>query len=205
MTDLSNTILAKSNQLTADDLMGKTITIKITKVSGQEGEQPIMINYENDGGKPYYPGKSMRRVLANVWGLNGNAYVGRSLTLYRDDKVKFGGLEVGGIRISHMSHMTAPVTMALTQSKANKKPFTVKPLAAPTPAAAPPPEPTDDDYVELKAVGTEAASQGTAAYIKWKDALTPEQKERIKPLHSGFAKTAKAFDDSQPKEEGPGL
>jgi len=42
--------------------------------------------------------------------------------------VKWGGLEVGGIRISHMSHIDKPVTIALTATRGNKKPVTVKPL-----------------------------------------------------------------------------
>ena len=50
------------------------------------------------------------------------------MTLYADEKVQFGGLAVGGIRISHMSHIDAPVTMALTVTRANKKAFTVKPM-----------------------------------------------------------------------------
>jgi hypothetical protein len=37
-------------------------------------------------------------------------------------------LEVGGIRISHMSHIDRDVVMALTEKKGSKKPFTVKPL-----------------------------------------------------------------------------
>jgi hypothetical protein len=128
MTDLRKTIIPKSDQLNADDLIGTTKTIKINKVFLAAGEQPIAINYDGDGGKPYLPCKSMRRVLVNVWGSDGNAFVGRSLTLYRDDKVQFGGLAVGGIRISHMSHIDKDVTMALTATRANRKPFTVKPL-----------------------------------------------------------------------------
>lgn len=193
MTDLSSTILAKSEQLTADDLApNKTITIKITKVSGVEGEQPIRINYEGDNGKPYYPGKSMRRVLAHCWGTKGDAYVGRSLTLYRDPTVKFGGLEVGGIRISHMSHIDKTITMALTSSKSNKKPFTVKPLVVTASTATDP---------ALKAAGDEAAAKGVASYTGWKDSLTPEQKEQIKSLHSGWVKTAKAADAPVVDEE----
>ncbi len=56
----------------------------------------------------------MRRVLVMVWGADGTAYVGRRMTLYRDDKVRFGNAEVGGIRISHVSDISQPVTMALT-------------------------------------------------------------------------------------------
>lgn len=141
MTDLRQTIVPKSDQLNADDLIGATRTIKVTAVSlCKEPEQPIAINFEGDGGKPYKPCKSMRRVMVTIWGPDGNAYKGRSMTLYRDDKVLFGGLAVGGIRISHMSDITDPVTMALTATRANRRPFTVKPLvenAAPTGGSSP--------------------------------------------------------------------
>jgi hypothetical protein len=130
MNDMLSTIVPKSDQLNADDLLsGQTIAIKITKVSIHSGEQPVAISFENDNGKPWKPCKSMCRVLVNVWGKDANQYIGRSLMLYCDPSVKFGGLAVGGIRISHMSHIAEPVTMALTATKGNKKPFTVKPLA----------------------------------------------------------------------------
>ncbi len=130
MTDLTNTIEAKSDQLGADDLMSGPRNIKITKVSADTGssEQPIVINFEGDNRKPWKPCKSMRRLLVAIWGPNGNEYVGRSVTLYRDPTVKWGGMEVGGIRISHMSHIDKPVTIALTATRGNKKPTTVQPL-----------------------------------------------------------------------------
>jgi len=139
MTDLRPTIIPRSDQINADDLLGLARTIKVTKVSlCAEPDQPIAFNFEGDNGKPFKPCKSMRRVLVNVWGSDGNAYAGRSMTLYRDDSVRFGGLEVGGIRISHMSNIEKPVTMALTATRASRKPYTVKPLTAPEarPAAA---------------------------------------------------------------------
>lgn len=130
MTDLTNTIEAKSDQLGADDLMSGPRNIKITKVSADTGssEQPIVINFEGDNRKPWKPCKSMRRLLVAIWGANGNEYVGRSVTLYRDPTVKWGGMEVGGIRISHMSHIDKPVTIALTATRGNKRPTTVQPL-----------------------------------------------------------------------------
>lgn len=129
MTDLTNTIIAKSDQINADDLTGGPRTIKITKVSADtsSSEQPIVIGVEGDS-KVYKPCKTVRRLLVAVWGPNGNEYVGRSVTLYRDPTVKWGGLEVGGIRISHMSHIDKAVTIALTATRGNKKPTTVQPL-----------------------------------------------------------------------------
>ncbi len=128
MIDLRGTIKPKSDQLNADDLIGGPVTIRITGVSVGEGDQPVSISFEGDGGKPFKPGKSMRRVLVNLWGPDGATYVGRSLSLYRDEQVLFGGVEVGGIRISHMSHLQRETTMALTATKAKRKPFTVRPL-----------------------------------------------------------------------------
>ncbi len=186
MTDLSPTIIAKSDQLNADDLIGRSITINIRDVTGHEGEQPISVHYEGDNGKPWKPCKSMRRVLAHIWGSEGKKYIGRSLTLYRDDKVKFGGLEVGGTRISHMSHITSAVTMALTASKANKKPFTVQPLKS-APAQA------EIDPAVITA-GATAAGKGVTAYVAWRDALPPAVKESIKPHNADWSKAAKAAD-----------
>jgi len=145
MTDLRSTVAPKSDQLNSDDLIGQTMTVRVTKVSLlAEADQPIAINFDGDGGKPYKPCKSMRRVLIIVWGDDGNKYIGRSMTLYRDEKVMFGGLAVGGIRISHMSDIEGPVTMALTATRASRKPYTVRPLMVPevapqpaTPAASP--------------------------------------------------------------------
>lgn len=130
MTDLSRTIIPKSDQMNSDDLISGPVTITITKVVGNEGsaEQPISIYYEGDGGKPYKPCKSMRRVMVQIWGADGSKYPGRSMTLYRDPSVKWGGLEVGGIRISHMTDIDSQVTMALTATKSQRKPFIVKPL-----------------------------------------------------------------------------
>ena len=129
MNDMKEVITPRSDQLNADDLLSGPITIKITAVNVKGGqEQPVSISYEGDNGKPYKPCKSMCRVLVSAWGADSSLYVGRSLTLYCDPKVKWGGMEVGGIRISHMTNIADTMTMALTVTRANKKPFIVQPL-----------------------------------------------------------------------------
>ena len=129
MSDMHQTIVPKSDQLNADDLIWRELTIKITGVDIRGGqEQPVSIHFEGDNGKPYKACKSMCRVMVTAWGPDSKKYVGRSMTLYRDPKVKWGGMEVGGIRISHMSDIPEDMTMALTVTRANKKPFTVRPI-----------------------------------------------------------------------------
>ena len=132
MTDVNMAAFTapKTDQLNADSLIGGPITVTITAVRANEGsaEQPVSISYEGDGGKPYKPCKSMRRVMVHCWGADAKAYIGRSLTLYCDPNVQFGGMKVGGIRISHMTHLDEPKIMALTATKAKRANFTVQPL-----------------------------------------------------------------------------
>ena len=138
MSDLAATIAPKSDQLNADDLIAGPITITITEVKVKPGdEQPASIYFEGDNGKPFKACKSMRRLLVMLWGPKSDAYRGRGLTLYRDPSVRFGNDEVGGIRISHMSHIDGPKTVALTATRGRRKPYTVKPLETRTPPDGP--------------------------------------------------------------------
>jgi hypothetical protein len=127
--DISRTIAPKSDQLNADDLIAGPKTITVTAVKLVAEDQPVAIHFEGDDGKPYKPCKSMRRVLIKSWGPNGATYVGRSMTLFLDEQVRFGGAAVGGIRISHLSGIDKPVSMALTATRGTKKAYTVQPLA----------------------------------------------------------------------------
>ncbi len=136
MIDISGTVAPKSDQLNADDLIAGPRTIAVTSVKLVAEDQPVAIHFAGDDNKPYKPCKSMRRVLVRAWGADASKYAGRSMTLYLDESVRFGGVSVGGIRISHMSDISGPLTMALTATRAVKKAFTVKPLAV-APASNP--------------------------------------------------------------------
>jgi hypothetical protein len=137
--DMSPTLAPKSNQLNADDLIAGPRTITITNVAGTANEQqPVAVSYEGDNSKPYYPCKSMRRVMVSAWGPDAKTYAGRSMTLFRDPEVSYGGMQVGGIRISHMSHMDADLSIALTITRQKRAPYKVKRLTTPPPAAVAP-------------------------------------------------------------------
>lgn len=200
MTDLRATIIPKSDQLNADDLIGRTLDITISKVALLgEAEQPIAIHYEGDNGKPYKPCKSMRRVLVAIWGSDGNKFAGRRLRLYRDEKVQFGGMAVGGIRISHMSDIERDHTMALTASKANRKPFTVKPFPSGTaaPKAEQPPADATLDPAALITEGQAAAERGTAVLQAWWTRLSATEKTVAKPtLDAELKATAARVDEA---------
>lgn len=193
--DMDDTVIPKSDQLNADDLSdGRTLTVTVTRTKVSKGEeQPVVIWYKEGNGetkKPYKPSKSMRRVLKTVWGSDSSKYAGKSMTLYCDPTVKFGGLEVGGIKISHMEGLSESRTLALTATKGNKKPHVVKPLAVQqqAPAAAEPPPITP----ETKAAGEAAAAKGVEAYTAWVNALTPDVKPSVRPFHKEWTEKAKA-------------
>jgi hypothetical protein len=125
---LKDTIVPKSDQLNADDLLTGPIVVTVQKVSrGDTKEQPVSIAI--DGGRmPYKPCKSMRRVLIAAWGEDGRLWVGKSMRLFCDPEVMFGGVKVGGIRISHLSHISNTMTIALTTTRSKRAPYRVEPL-----------------------------------------------------------------------------
>lgn len=124
---LKDTIEPKSDQLNADDLLTGPITVRITEVKRGDNDQPVVVQIE--GYRPYKPCKSMRRVMIGAWGDRGADWVGKSMTLYCDPSVKFGGVQVGGIRISHMSHIEHALSMMLTTTRSRRAQYTVQPLA----------------------------------------------------------------------------
>jgi hypothetical protein len=155
--DMSQFIAARSDQMNADDLLDAPRTITVTKVSAtpDSAEQPVSIHYEGDNGKPFKPCKTVRRIMVGIWGKDASQYVGRSMTLYRDPTVAFGGMQVGGIRVSHMSHMGGEKTVTLMVTRGRKAPFKVLPLTTRV-------QPADDQAVALKAI-TDAAEEGLDA------------------------------------------
>lgn len=186
--DMRPAIIPKSDQLNTDDLLGGPIIITINKVSISPGiEQPVLIHYSGDNGKPYKPCKSMCRVMVSLWGSDANQYVGRSMTLYADPKVLWGGMAVGGIRISHMSHIAESTTMALTATKGSRKPYTVKPLAEKivksdreTSSAA---HGSEIDNTALLADADAAAAKGMDAYAAFWKSITKEQRHALATGH----------------------
>lgn len=131
--DLRETIKPKSDQLNYEDFLGGPMTVTVKDVRAGSAEQPVFIDTVEFPGRPYKPSKSMRRVIVASWGPNSDEYVGRQITLYGDPSVTWAGEEVGGIRISHLSHIERPVSVKLTVRRGKRQPYEVKPL--PTKAA----------------------------------------------------------------------
>ena len=100
----------------------------------------------------------MRRVLACCWGTDSSKWVGRRVELYCDESVKYGGVAVGGVRISRMSHIDGPKSIPIIVRQGQGGAYKVDPL----PEA--PATPTEDPRI-------------TALKAEWKTADTDRRSE----------------------------
>jgi hypothetical protein len=146
--DVSDTLIPDTNQLVADDLRTGHRDIKITKVERIVDEKrPLAISFEGDGGKPYLPNVSMRRVIAEAWGTDRRQWAGKWLRLFRNPEIKMGPTKVGGIQISHAYPLPqAELLISLITTKGKRKlyrltrmdpPKAVEAPSAPTPTSEP--------------------------------------------------------------------
>ncbi len=165
MNDFATAIAPKSDQINASDLIAGDMTVTIAGVKVTPGtEQPVSITLQGHS-KVWRPCKSTGRILMAAWGADTAQYVGRSVQLYLDPKVKWGGLEVGGIRIRAISHIENDLRIVLAESKQVRKPVTVKRLdidatKQKAPASAYTPE------IAIRAAEHQA-QRGTDAFREW--------------------------------------
>src|SRR5690606_20925493 len=116
------------------------ITVTVESVGKGNAEQPVDFHLVETPGRAYRPSKTMRRVIVAAWGKESDTYPGRRMTLYRHPEVKFGGQKVGGIKISHLSHIDKSLSLSRIEIGGKPVLLTVSPLAE-GPMAAP--EPTE--------------------------------------------------------------
>lgn len=143
--DLSESIQPRSDQVNADDLIGGPITYTIREVRQGAAEQPFDFMLVETQ-RAYRPSKTMRRLIVAAWGPDANVYAGRRLTLYREPSIMFGGQKVGGIRVSHMSHIPKRIEEKFQTTRGRRETFVVEPLPD-----APPPSPNAARLAELRA------------------------------------------------------
>ena len=129
--DLTDTLAGTVDQITADSLIGRTITariVKITRMQGapKKGDQPVNVYLDGED-LPWRPCLSMRRLLSALWTSDASRWIGQTVRLYRDDSVAFGGMNVGGVRVSHAT-IPRRMSLSLAATKGKKSVFTVEPL-----------------------------------------------------------------------------
>lgn len=162
--DLTESLAAKSDQLNAVDVPTPR-TFTIAEITPGNEQQPFNFHLVETPGRPWRPSKGMRRVIARGWGDKDVAarYPGRRVTLWCNPDVVYAGAPVGGLQVSHMSHIDGPFTMPLRISQKKTTQITVQPLPD---APAPAPEPTEADVA--------ACTDLDALRDMWKRTTSPD-------------------------------
>lgn len=122
----------KSDQLNYEDVQHSPRTYCVLKATEGDSEKPVFVYFEGEP-RPYKPCKTMLRVLKAAWGTRSSDWIGKRVELYGDPSVKWGGVEVGGIKISKVSGIDAPLDLMLTVTRGKRAPHHVEPLPEPKP------------------------------------------------------------------------
>ena len=104
--DITDALAPTSDQLDAVELVNpRTFTIDTGSSLGKREGKIVAEIRLVDFPRVWRPSKGMLDVLAACWGTDAKQWVGRCVTVYNDPEVMFGRDKVGGIRISHLSHI----------------------------------------------------------------------------------------------------
>jgi hypothetical protein len=116
------------------------------------------------------------------------------VTLWCDPKAVYGGREVGGIRISHLSVLKAPRKFNVTERRGKTKEVTIHPIAPEKKESTSPPNAEEQEYItvatgELETVTTLGQLQAHGQLLANKskpiqDALRPVYTKRKKELEA---------------------
>jgi hypothetical protein len=131
----------RSDQYNADDLVQGPRDFTVAGVRAGTAEQKYDVLLEGET-RCWRPPLTVLRLLMAAWGDDAANWVGKRVRLYRDPSIRFGKDLTGGIRVSHLSGIDKPLTVALTATRGKRAAHTVEPLPD-----APPPrrEPTADE------------------------------------------------------------
>lgn len=199
---LQQALAPRSDQLNGDDLIVSNMTIVISKVTINLGsEQKIIINYQNDNGKPWKPSKGMGRVLTEILGGDPDQWIGQTVELFRNKEIRFGKEKCGGIQIAGMSAVRNVTTLLITTAKGKKSSITIQPIAAagnqaqqrvPAQQAAPTdqPNPKRDWAIKLKS----AVNYGSLAVDEIWAMVPPELQPEMDSFYKEQFIKSQAFD-----------
>ncbi len=125
----------RSDQYNADDLVQGPREFTIAGVRAGTAEQKYDVLLEGET-RCWRPPLTVLRLLMAAWGDEAANWTGKRVRLYRDPSIRFGKDLTGGIRVSHLSGIDKPLTVALTATRGKRSAHTVEPLPdAPAPSA----------------------------------------------------------------------
>ena len=170
----------KSDQLNYETFLTGPQTFTVSKVTPGDRDHPVFIHMNECPATPYKPSKGMLKCIAQPdgWGDKSSQWVGKSITLYGDPTVIYGGVEVGGIKVAALSDINCDYETLISARRGVRKPHLIKKIViqmydeqkfvANLPA-----------WLKLIADG-KATTDQIIARVEQSGALTEEQKNAIK-------------------------
>jgi hypothetical protein len=130
-------VTIKSDRLNYENfIMGaKEFTISKLAKKTDQGKARLLIYFEGHEATPYWPSLGMIKCLSSPegWGDAPFAdWIGRRMTLFGEPTVVYAGKEIGGIQISHISHIKGEYSTKITLRRGMRIDFTIEPLATKT-------------------------------------------------------------------------
>lgn len=179
--DITDALAPNSDQLDAIELVTpRTFTIAPGgRLAMRERKTVAEIALEGFP-RVWRPSKGMLDVLARCWGSDAKQWVGRSVTLYNDPDVMFGKDRVGGVRISHMSHIDGVQSVPIRAAGRGRAPklWKVEPLED-VPVAPQQASSSDDITRALNAIDTATDASKLDAIEKHAASLGIDQTPEI--------------------------
>lgn len=123
-------IKKNTDQLNYEDFLGGISRI-VTITGVERGRKEAQYDIAIEGDDRYWrPPATVLKLLVLAYGDNAEDWVGKSASLYGDPEVKApGGKKVGGIRVSHLSHIDKPISASLSVTRGQTGMFTIDPLS----------------------------------------------------------------------------
>lgn len=169
----------KSDQLNYETFLNGPQTFTVSKVTPGDRDHPVFIHMNECPATPYKPSKGMLKCIAQPdgWGDKSSQWVGKSITLYGDPTVIYGGVEVGGIKVAALSDINGDYETLISARRGVRKPHLIKKIVI---------QMYDDQkfvanlpaWLKLIADG-KATTDQIIARVEQSGALTEEQKNAI--------------------------
>ena len=133
--DIRAAIKPKSDQLNFENFIAGSQTFTVAKVTPGDRDHPVFIHMVECPATPYKPSKGMLKCIASPegWGDKSSKWNGKQVTLYGDPTVKYGGVEVGGIKVSHLSGIESDYETLISERRGVRKPHMIRLLVVEAP------------------------------------------------------------------------
>lgn len=130
----------KTDRFNYEHFISGPKTLKVSRLGKKvdQGKPRLLVFFEGHEDTPYWVPLGMAKCIASPdgWGESPFAdWVGRSMTLFGEPTVQYGGKELGGVRVSHLSHIEKPYTTKISIRRGVRIDYEILPLKVAASAA----------------------------------------------------------------------